>query len=377
MTLDASGRLLVNGTSATSGLASGTLQVGSGFAVIVNTGSLVAPTILTSGSLEFNFDGVSGTQRHGRITGNGSTVGGAYAGGLTFEYYAYDGSSTYQWYTGLSMDSGGNVNVSRGFLSLMNSLGYNSSSNKTFYMGADNDTSVNNGTPYNWQFFVAGDATGQTLRICNAIRGGSSQNEVARFDAGGKFVVGNATATTALLGAFNSANIPMIAAFSSATSGYTDALLLAEFRSYAPNNGTARFSYFGDNVAARAVFYSNGGLANFSANNSNLSDRREKTNFAPAKSYLETICAIPVQTFNYIDQNMEDDPGLTLGVVAQDVQAVAPELVSESNWGTEDNPKMRLSIYQTDLQYALMKCIQEQQAIIQSLTNRIAQLEAK
>ena len=111
----------------------------------------------------------------------------------------------------------------------------------------------------------------------------------------------------------------------------------------------------------RATFRSNGGLANYQANDVNLSDLREKTNFAPAKSYLDTICAIPVQTFNYIDQS-EDDPGLTLGVVAQDVQAVAPELVMESNWGSKDEPKMRLSIYQTDLQYALMKALQELKA---------------
>jgi 2-polyprenyl-6-methoxyphenol hydroxylase-like FAD-dependent oxidoreductase len=62
-------------------------------------------------------------------------------------------------------------------------------------------------------------------------------------------------------------------------------------------------------------------------------------------------------------------------VVAQDVQAVAPELVMESNWGTEDNPKMRLSIYQTDLQYALMKCIQEQQAMINELKAEVAALK--
>ena len=73
---------------------------------------------------------------------------------------------------------------------------------------------------------------------------------------------------------------------------------------------------------------------------------------------------------------MEEDGGLTLGVVAQDVQAVAPEMVTESNWGTEEDPKMRLSIYQTDLQYALMKCIQEQQALITALTTRITALEA-
>jgi hypothetical protein len=107
-----------------------------------------------------------------------------------------------------------------------------------------------------------------------------------------------------------------------------------------------------------------------------LSDRREKTNFAPAKSYLDVICAIPVQTYNYIDQNMEEDGGLTLGVVAQDVQAVAPELVTESHWGTDEEPKMRLSIYQTDMQYALMKCIQEQQALITQLQADVAALKA-
>jgi hypothetical protein len=36
---------------------------------------------------------------------------------------------------------------------------------------------------------------------------------------------------------------------------------------------------------------------------------------------------------------------------------------------------MRLSIYQTDLQYALMKCIQEQQAIIEQLKADVAALK--
>jgi len=142
-----------------------------------------------------------------------------------------------------------------------------------------------------------------------------------------------------------------------------------------PNNTNHMVQCLGG-ATERATIRANGGLANYSANNVNLSDRREKTNFAPAKSYLDVICAIPVQTFNYIDQNLEEDSGLTLGVVAQDVQAVAPEMVMESNWGTEEEPKMRLSIYQTDLQYALMKCIQEQQALITQLTARITALES-
>jgi Chaperone of endosialidase len=114
-----------------------------------------------------------------------------------------------------------------------------------------------------------------------------------------------------------------------------------------------------DSTATRMYLTSSGGIANYQANNANLSDRREKTDFSPAGSYLDKICSIPVQTYKYIDQS---DDELTLGVVAQDVQAVAPELVTESNWGTPEEPKIRLSIYQTDLQYALMKALQELKA---------------
>jgi hypothetical protein len=145
----------------------------------------------------------------------------------------------------------------------------------------------------------------------------------------------------------------------------------------APNNTTSRFIDCEDTGGFRFQVRSNGGIANYSANNVNLSDSREKTNVNLAGNYLDKICAVPVRTYNYIDQNLEEDDGLTLGVFAQDVQAVAPELVTESNWGTEEEPKMRLSIYQTDLQYALMKCIQEQQAIIQQLQADVAALKGQ
>ena len=118
---------------------------------------------------------------------------------------------------------------------------------------------------------------------------------------------------------------------------------------------------------------SNGGIDNYSGNNTNLSDRREKKDFAPAKSYLDAICAIPVQTFKFIDQE-DDIPNL--GVVAQDVQAVAPELVVESNWEKHgEEPKMRLSVYETDLMYALMKSIQELKTIVDAQAAEIAALK--
>lgn len=112
MRFDPDGRVLLGSTFAAPGLDSGTLQVGTGFSALTNTGSALAPTIVTSGSLEFNFDGVSGTQRHGRIVGTaGNGAGGPYSGGLNFEYYAYNGVSAYQWYTGLTLDALGRVGI--------------------------------------------------------------------------------------------------------------------------------------------------------------------------------------------------------------------------------------------------------------------------
>jgi hypothetical protein len=206
--------------------------------------------------------------------------------------------------------------------------------------------------------------------------GTGSSSERARITSGGYFKASNTgtyqSSTSTYHELRNDANANTVRISNTIASGYTDAIIQVAFPAYAPNTTNSWFLFCDDSTTNRVQLRSNGGIANYSANDVNLSDRREKTNFAPAGSYLEKICAIPVQTFNYIDQNLEDDGGLTLGVVAQDVQAIAPELVMESNWAKQgDEPKMRLSIYQTDLQYALMKCIQEQQALINSLKARL------
>jgi hypothetical protein len=155
--------------------------------------------------------------------------------------------------------------------------------------------------------------------------------------------------------------------------------LILKYTGASPNNTGNNMLISQDSTTTRFYFSSNGGLNNYSANNTNLSDQREKKDIELAPSYLNKICAIPVKTFLYNDQT---DTDLNLGVIAQDVQAVAPELIMESNWGTEEEPKMRISVYQTDLQYALMKSIQELKAIndtqaetINALTARIVALE--
>jgi hypothetical protein len=226
-----------------------------------------------------------------------------------------------------------------------------------------------------WKYKNAGAATeykginGEHIwetAASGSANGALTWSERMRIDSSGNLLVGTTTGTGAQLRVNTSQSSCSIMQNSNAS---PNGLQIAY--SNVLNSVGNEFLFCNETTNTRMTVRSNGGIANYSANDVNLSDRREKTNFAPAKSYLDTICSIPVQTFNYIDQNMEEDPGLTLGVVAQDVQEVAPEFVMESNWGTEENPKMRLSIYQTDLQYALMKCIQELKAENDALKSRL------
>jgi hypothetical protein len=224
-----------------------------------------------------------------------------------------------------------------------------------------------NGTNNNYSGYLAF----QTIQDGNVLA------ERARITSGGDLLVGTTSSAGERLRVTASANNQAVYVVNTnATANGTIGGIYINYTGAAPNSTGFEFLRGDDTGNNRFGMRSNGGLANYSGNDVNLSDRREKTNFAPAKSYLDTICAIPVQTFNYIDQS-EDDPGLTLGVVAQDVQAVAPELVMESNWGTAEEPKQRLSIYQTDMQYALMKCIQELKAELDTVKAELATLKGQ
>ena len=71
---------------------------------------------------------------------------------------------------------------------------------------------------------------------------------------------------------------------------------------------------------------SNGGIANYSANDVNLaSDERLKKDISPLESTWNRLKAVEVVNFRYKDSN-EGDP-LLYGVIAQQVQPIVPELV--------------------------------------------------
>lgn len=117
----------------------------------------------------------------------------------------------------------------------------------------------------------------------------------------------------------------------------------------APNNSTGWFWHCDDQSAERAAMLSNGGLANFSANNVNLSDVSAKTNItAYTADQLEALgrafCAVDWGTYKYKDQT-HDDPnhGYTAQGVKQAFDEIAPELTDKWIDGKQ------LAVYETDL----------------------------
>ena len=152
------------------------------------------------------------------------------------------------------------------------------------------------------------------------------------------------------------------------TSGNSYCGMLATFGAYSPNNTSSFFFQGSDTTTQRFQVYSNGGIANYSANNVNLSDKTLKKDITLAPSYLDKLCQIPVKTYLYNDQT---DSNLNLGVIAQDVQAICPELVGTMDIGEIDSPNIKLAIYETDLKYAMLKAIQELKAEVDSLKQQL------
>ena len=354
-----------DGTVTTAKLASTT---GSGAVVLATSPTLVTPTLGAASATSITVAaGAVGTPS---ITTAGDTNTGIFFPAADTIAFTEGGAEA------MRIDSSGNVGID------------NTSPNTRFVVGG-----VSSGASTNWSQFranVGGNAPPAATPFgvylgCNYSSGSSEGNiaysgfltfaswdgttyaERARINANGVFCCG-------VTGGINDAGSAGAGNFKASSTA------LEAYRTSTGGNSISQFfSDEGSTTSKRAAILCNGGLQNYQANDSNLSDAREKTDFEPAKSYLNVICSIPVQTFKYINQSEEEK---TLGVVAQDVQSVAPELITESNWGTTEEPKMRLSIYQTDLQYALMKSIQELKAIndtqaetINALTARIVALE--
>jgi hypothetical protein len=151
------------------------------------------------------------------------------------------------------------------------------------------------------------------------------------------------------------------------------------FDAAAPNDTTRFFLNCADNAALRATIRSNGGLANYSANNANLSDRNVKKDISPAANTWNCIKEWEIVNYRYKDQ--PDDADLNLGVIAQQVAESCPEVITifqEAKEATEDKPAQeeRLGVKEQQMYWMAIKALQEAMGRIEQLETKVAALES-
>lgn len=106
----------------------------------------------------------------------------------------------------------------------------------------------------------------------------------------------------------------------------------------------------------------------FAANGTiNTSDARQKTNVQDLNYGLNEIKQLRPVTFNWINNQAA---GTKVGLIAQEVKEVISEVVKEGN-----DPNQTLGLYYSDLIPVLIKGIQEQQVLIETLEAKIETLE--
>jgi hypothetical protein len=209
--------------------------------------------------------------------------------------------------------------------------------------------------------------------------GASSPTERMRIQASGHTKISNAASYNDLNGPYhefnNSASDWTTYFRSSATNPSGIAI---RYSGAAPNNTSSQFLYCFDTSVLRAEIRSNGGLANYSANNANLSDRNTKKDIAPAADTWDCLKEWEIVNYHYKDQ--PDDADLNLGVIAQQVAESCPELITvfqEAKEATETEPAQeeRLGVKEQQMMWMAIKALQEAQLRIETLEAKVAALE--
>ena len=136
-------------------------------------------------------------------------------------------------------------------------------------------------------------------------------------------------------------------------------------------NGTFKaIQYYNDGASAQKFYViDSGAIYSTSTSITSISDQRFKENIKDIDVGLDAVMALKPRRFDWIDGKGEDRKN-AVGFIAQEVQTVLPDLISTYEQSPEDTTEY-LAIRQSDLIPTLVKAIQEQQTIIESLKARL------
>ena len=133
-------------------------------------------------------------------------------------------------------------------------------------------------------------------------------------------------------------------------------------------------SYHGTgSLALRFGVQTDGGITNYSANNTNLSDRREKKNIEDADNTWSDVKQWSIRKYHY---NIEQDESpKKIGVIAQEIEELDSNLVQSSFIDEQQNTE-RLYVKEQQMTWMAVKALQEAMIKIESLEARVTELES-
>jgi len=331
MVLDSSGRLLIGTSSARGGFANSSATPQLQIEGTSYDGSILSITrnVNSGGNPELIF----GKSRGGSIGSNTVVADGDTLGAIRF-----DGAD------GTDMATGA-------------------------YISAQVDgTPGNNDLPSRLVFSVTSDSA-------------SSPTERVRINAAGAFKASLAgtyeSSTSSYHELRTNASGDWIAYFTQTTTSNPNGVLI-KYTGSAPNNTGSTFLYCEDNAAVRATIRSNGGIANYSANDVNLSDINAKKDIALAAGTWDCLKEWEIVNFRYKEQ--PDDADLNMGVIAQQIAENCPEVITvfqEAKEATETEPAQeeRLGVKEQQMMWMAIKALQEAQLRIEALEAEVAALK--
>jgi len=353
----------------------------SGSTFNIRTNNAINATFLTSGNVGFgetnpvqklHFKGSSTTYALAETTGSGTSSGfrmkaGA---GTDFTLFTTQGGNQFGIYNNttstqpLTIDASGNLGV--GVTAPQNKLQVVTTTRPQFSVSYNGTTGLyledaTNSAWKSWKLSTSFGAGSDLSFVQSTNTSGTptwAATAAMTLDASGKLLVGGTTAYGSGCTIDGSASSPAFYASGTATTGG------AGYQMYSSSLGVNRFY-----VTWAGQIYAT------STSITGISDQTLKTNVRDLDTGLIQVMALKPRRFDWINGDGEN----IAGFVAQEVEQVLPELVSDYVYNKDEdgNALTKKALKMGDMLPTLVKAIQEQQVLITQLTARITALENK
>jgi hypothetical protein len=198
---------------------------------------------------------------------------------------------------------------------------------------------------------------------------GTNNTERMRINSSGNFGVGTTTPGTSYSELVNftatATNQPSLTLLNTNASFANDVFQVRAANSSANGNSWNMITGWSSTTTLNFLVRGNGNVLNSNSSYGSLSDQRIKENIVDATPKLESLKQVRIVNFNLIGDNQKQ-----IGVVAQELEQIFPGMVEEDSEGMK---AVKYSVFVP----MLVKAIQEQQAMIDTMKQEIAELKAK